>query len=164
MILLAFAENSIQLVPDGTLFIHIALILLMVFVLNATLFKPINRILEERERRTRGQLDEARETMRRVEEKMSAYERSLREARAEGYRMMEQMRVEAMRERQERLNAVRDEIERSVSVEKEKVRVQAEAARTTLETDAVRIASEIGSHILHRPLRDTSATGLDLLA
>jgi F0F1-type ATP synthase membrane subunit b/b' len=48
MTFVAFAENSIQLVPDGTLFLHIIIILLMVFVLNATLFKPINRILEER--------------------------------------------------------------------------------------------------------------------
>jgi F-type H+-transporting ATPase subunit b len=161
MILLAFAENSIQLVPDGTLFLHIALILVMVFVLNATLFKPINRILEERERRTRGQLNEARDTLRRVEEKMSAYERSLREARAEGYRLMEQVRAEAMRERQERLSGVREEIERSVSKEKESVHAQAEEARATLDTDAARIAAEISSHILHRPLRDTSTTGLD---
>jgi F-type H+-transporting ATPase subunit b len=161
MILLAFAENSIQLVPDGTLLLHIALILVMVFVLNATLFKPINRILEERERRTRGQLNEARDTLRRVEERMSAYERSLREARAEGYRLMEQVRAEAMRERQERLSGVREEIERSVAQEKESVHAQAEEARATLDTDAARIAAEIGSHILHRPLRDTSTTGLD---
>jgi F-type H+-transporting ATPase subunit b len=161
MILLAFAENSIQLVPDGTLLLHIALILVMVFVLNATLFKPINRILEERERRTRGQLNEARDTLRRVEERMSAYERSLREARAEGYRLMEQVRAEAMRERQERLSGVREEIERSLAQEKESVHAQAEEARATLDTDAARIAAEIGSHILHRPLRDTSTTGLD---
>ena len=30
MIALAFAENSIQLVPDGTLILHIAIILVMV--------------------------------------------------------------------------------------------------------------------------------------
>jgi F-type H+-transporting ATPase subunit b len=164
MILLAFAENSIQLVPDGTLLLHIALILVMVFVLNATLFKPINRILEERERRTRGQLNEARDTLRRVEERMSAYERSLREARAEGYRLMEEVRAEAMRERQERLSGVREEIERSLAQEKESVHAQAEEARATLDTDAARIAAEIGSHILHRPLRDTSTTGLDARA
>jgi F-type H+-transporting ATPase subunit b len=161
MILLAFAENSIQLVPDGTLFLHIALILVMVFVLNATLFKPINRILEERERRTRGQLNEARDTLLRVDEKMSAYERGLREARAEGYRLMEQVRAEAMRERQERLNGVREEIEGSVANEKDAIRAQAEKARATLDADAARIAAEIGSHILHRPLNDTSTTGLD---
>ena len=48
---LGFAENSIQLVPDGTLILHVIIILVMVFVLNATLYKPINRILEAREKR-----------------------------------------------------------------------------------------------------------------
>lgn len=161
MILLAFAENSIQLVPDGTLFVHIALILIMVFVLNATLFKPINRILEERERRTRGQMGEAREILLSVEEKMNAYERNLREARAEGYRLMEQVRAEAMGERQERVNGVRVEIERSVAEEKQAIQAQTEEARASLDRDAGRIASEIGAHILHRPLNDTSTAGLD---
>ena len=56
---LGFAENSIQLVPDGTLLLHILIILVMIFVLNATLYKPINRILEAREKRTKGRLSEA---------------------------------------------------------------------------------------------------------
>ena len=90
MIALAFAENSIQLVPDGTLILHIAIILVMVFVLNTTLFKPINRILEEREKRTRGRSGEAHDILNRVEEKLAHYEQTLRSTRAEGYRLMEQ--------------------------------------------------------------------------
>src|SRR4051794_37190931 len=107
MISLAFAENSIQLVPDGTLFLHIAIILVMVFVLNATLFKPINRILEEREKRTHGRSGEANDILRRVEEKIAHYEQTLRKTRAEGYRLMEQERAVAMNERQAKLNTVR---------------------------------------------------------
>src|SRR5215210_8296448 len=107
MILLGFAENPV-LVPDGTIFLHIIIILVMVFVLNATLFKPINCILEEREKRTRGRSGEARGILQRVEESTANYERSLREARAEGYRLMEQVREEAMRERQVVLNTIRE--------------------------------------------------------
>src|SRR5947209_1129969 len=59
---LGFAENSIQLVPDGTLLLHVLIILVMVYVLNATLFRPINRILEARDKRTRGRLTEARKS------------------------------------------------------------------------------------------------------
>ncbi len=160
MIFLGFAENSIQLVPDGTLFLHIAIILLMIYVLNATLFKPINRILEERERRTKGRSGEAHEIMRRVEEGLSRYERSLREARAEGYRLMEQERAKAMTERQTKLNAVREEINISLSEQKEAVRGQVDEARTTLEGDARRLAAEIGAHILHRPVSETTVSSI----
>src|SRR3954471_15385234 len=132
MISVAFAENSIQLVPDGTLILHIAIILVMVFVLNATLFKPINRILEERERRTRGRSGEAQDILRRVEENLAHYEGSLREARAEGYRLMERQRAEAMSERQGRLNAVREEINLLIVEQKNIIRAQAEEARATL--------------------------------
>ena len=83
MLFLASAE-SIQLVPDGTLVIHIAIIITMVFILNRVLFRPINRILDERENRTRGRSKEAREIIQRVGESMSRYEDSLRQARAEG--------------------------------------------------------------------------------
>lgn len=160
MIFLALAENSIQLVPDGTIFLHIAIILVMVSVLNRTLFKPINRILEERERRTRGRSGEARDILQRVEEATTNYEQTLREARAESYRLMEQERAEAMHERQLKLNTLREEINRTVEEEKEMIQVQTEEARRTLEADARGIAVEIGSQILHRPVGDISPSGL----
>lgn len=156
MFFLGLAENSIQLVPDGTLFFHIALILLMIFFLNKTLFKPINRILDERERRIKGGLSEARKVLHDVEESIARYERSLREARAEGYRLLEQERAEAMRERQLKLNEVREEIGRLVEEQKEAIRAQSEEARATLEKDARRMAAEISSHILHRPVGGVS--------
>ena len=65
--MLAFAE-SIQLIPDGTLLIHIVIIISMVFVLNRLLFKPINKILNDRERLTTGSSTEAHGILRRVEE------------------------------------------------------------------------------------------------
>jgi F-type H+-transporting ATPase subunit b len=160
MTFLGFAENSIQLVPDGTIFLHIALILVMVYVLNATLFKPINRILEERERRTKGRTGEARGIISDVEEKMSRYERSLREARTEGYSLMEQERADAMRERQIKLEAVREEINRLVQEEKDSINAQVSDVRATLENDARRIAAEIGAHILRRPIGGSPTAGI----
>jgi F-type H+-transporting ATPase subunit b len=161
MIFLGLAENSIQLVPDGTLFLHIAIILIMIFVLNATLFKPINRILEEREKRTRGRLGETGGILRRVEEGLSNYERTLREARAEGYRLMEQERGQAMGERQNKLNAVREEVANSLVGEKEAIRVQAEEARATLAKDSRQMAADIGAHILHRPVSETTVSSVN---
>ena len=152
MIALVFAKNSIQLVPDGTLLLHITIILVMVFVLNATLFKPINLILEKREGRTRGRSGEARDIMQSVEEKVSHYENALREARSEGYRLMEQERNAAMVERQSKLEMARADLSELVANQTDAIRTQADEARATLKEDSRRLASEIGAQILHRPM------------
>ena len=149
MTMLAFAE-SIQLVPDGTIVLHIAIIITMVFVLNKVLFKPINTILEERESRTQGRSGEARETIKRVEESVANYENSLRKARAEGYKLLEQKQAEAFGERQQKINLVRQEVEQQIGEQKDVIRAQATEARATLEGEAARIASGIRSQILGR--------------
>ena len=115
---LGFAENSIQLVPDGTLILHVIIILVMVYLLNITLYKPINQILAAREKRTRGRMSEAQEIMQGVGEKLGEYERSLRQARTEAYAMAEAKRLEAMEARQEKLNEMRAQLAASVAEQK----------------------------------------------
>ena len=151
---LGFAENSIQLVPDGTLILHVVIILVMVYVLNATLFKPINRILEARERRTKGRLSEAQEILKNVSEQLANYERQLRQARGEAYAFSESERGTAMQERQKELAEMRQQLSESIAREKEAIQEQADEARGTLETESRRLAREIGERVLSRPIGD----------
>jgi len=152
IVLFAFAEGSIQLVPDGTLVIHGLIILIMVAVLNVTLFKPINRILAERDLQTRGRLEEARLTLREIDKKIRDYERALREARAEGYKLLEQQKVEALRQREARLSSVKEEVGSFLAAEKRGITEQAEDVRITLLSEARRLALQISSRILGRPV------------
>lgn len=149
---LGFAENSIQLVPDGTLILHVLIILVMIFVLNGTLYKPINRILAAREKRTKGRLTEAQQILKDVSEKLSDYERQLRQARGEAYAFAESERAGAMQERQTKLNEMRRQLAESIRQEKQAIQKQADAARLTLEAESTRLASEIGSRVLDRPI------------
>ena len=154
MVLLAFAESQIQLVPDGTLLFHLAVIVIMVALLNATLLKPINRILEERERRTKGRLSEAQELLATVDHKLQEYERRLREARSEGYALMEQERMLLSRERERKVAEVKSEIASWLSNQKEKLRSEADEVRARLKVDARTRGLEISQQILHRQIRD----------
>ena len=147
--MLAFAE-SIQLVPDGTLVLHIAIIITMVFALNRFLFRPVNRILDERERRTRGRSDEAHEIIRRVKESLLQYENSLRQARAESYRLLEQQQSEASGERQRKVVMVRKELEEEIEEQKREIQAQADDARVALEGEARRAAASISSQVLRK--------------
>jgi len=150
--LLGFAENSIQLVPDGTLILHVIIILVMVWILNATLYKPINRILEAREKRTRGRLSEAQEILNDVNEKVSNYERQLRSARADAYATTEQERTAAMQARQQKLNEMRQQLSEEIAHEKQTIEQEAATARATLEDESRRIAQQIGERLLDRPV------------
>ena len=136
--------------PDGTIFVHILLVLLMVYVLNVTLFRPINRILEDRERRTRGRTTEAQDIMRQVEAKLSHYENTMRGARLQGYQLLEQQRAEALRKRQNRVSDLREELNKATEEQTRLIQAQMEEARGTLKNDASRVAAEIGRQILHR--------------
>lgn len=147
--MLAFAE-AIQLVPDGTLVIHIAIIITMVFVLNRLLFRPIGRILSERETRTGGRTGEARETIHRVKESLSRYENSLRQARAQGYGLLEQQQAAAYDERKRKVAVVREEVEHQVEQQKGEIRTQVEQARGSLREDAEQVAANISSNLLRR--------------
>ena len=146
---LAFAEgNSIQLVPDGTILIHIALILLMIWVLNRTFFRPINRVLEARSRSQGGRSSEAENTLRIVAEKNQQYETTIRQARLEGYNLIEAERTAALAERESKIGAIKSETEAMSEREKAALRAQADEARRQIAADAEKMADKISANIL----------------
>lgn len=151
-LLLTFAGNSIQLVPDGSLIVHGVIIIMMVVVLNRTLFKPINRILQERSSRTDGVVGEARRALDQIEESLRQYEQTLRSARAEGYRLLELQRLEAIREKERQLVSAKEVLGEQTAAAKEGIKVQTENARTTLGSEAEKIALKISAQILGRPV------------
>jgi F-type H+-transporting ATPase subunit b len=148
--LLAFAGNAIQLAPDGTLLFHLVLVVVMVGLLNVTLLKPINRILEERELRTKGRFDEAQNVLARVSEKLGEYEKRLREARSKGYVLLEEQRAAASRQHEERMGEVKTEVITWLDAEKRSLQLQQEQARAVLRVEAGTRASEISRQILGR--------------
>jgi F-type H+-transporting ATPase subunit b len=146
MFFLAFAE--VQLVPDGTIFIHIALILLMIWVLNRTFFRPINRVIQAREKNKGGRLGEAEEILRSVNEKQLRYEKTMLEARSEGYELIERERNQAVAERQQRVGTVKEEVTQELARQQQDLARQTAQTRASLEVEADKIAEKISSNIL----------------
>jgi F-type H+-transporting ATPase subunit b len=144
------AEASIQLVPDGTLLLHLVLIMVMVFVLNRTLLRPINRILAEREKQIGGRLSEAQMLSAEAEEKMRNYQAALRDARANGYRLLEKERAAGLKEKDEKLRRRREELSQGVAKELDSIRKQQEKVRAELEAQADSMGVLISTQILRR--------------
>lgn len=148
MFLLALAESPVQLVPDGTVIIHVALILLMIFILNRTFFRPINRILEAREKNRGGRFGEAEGILQEVDEKQSKYNQAMLEARSEGYEMIEKERAEAVAEREAVLASVKTETAQKFTAEKTELEQQTAQARAAIAAEAEKMAEKISSNIL----------------
>jgi F-type H+-transporting ATPase subunit b len=145
---LALAGNVLAL--DGSfLFIFIS-IFILIFILNRTLFKPINQVLDERERLSAGRIAEAKRMMDQYEERVNRYEEQLRAARAEAYQQQEAQRREALSARQELIAQVKDDAAQQVAAAKDEIAQHADNARKNLEQEARSMAATISSQILHR--------------
>ena len=151
-ILILLAETSIQLVPDGTILFHIALILVMVAVLNRTLFKPINQILTEREKRGTGAVAEAEDLERQVMAGNKQYNDALRAARASGYKLMEERRGEELRNREEVLGSLKTTIEARLM--RERAAIESQSTEAQNQFDSLPLGTQIRDQVL-KPLENS---------
>ena|SRR6185503_14788436 len=142
------AEASIQLVPDGTILLHIVVIVVMVAVVNRTLLGPINHILAEREKQIRGNLTEQQRLDAERAEKFEKYSATLRAARSEGYQLVEKERAGALAIKDEQVRKGKQEITSAVAAQLEILHKQEEQVRAELETQAAVISEEITARVL----------------
>lgn len=143
-----FLLATVQLVPDGTLFIHIALILMMIWILNRTFFRPINKIIQSREANKGGRFTEAESIMREVGVKRNSYNESMREIRTEGYEMIEKERTEANSAREKAVAEVKGETAQKLAAEKTEIERQSAEARASIAAEAGKMADQISASIL----------------
>ncbi len=146
MVLLLFQE--VRLIPDGTMLVHIALILLMIWVLNRTFFRPINRVIESRERNKGGRSGEAQEILKNIGEKQSRYDAAMLEARSEGYELIERERSQAIAGRQEKLGAVKEEVAELMARESADLDRQNREVKAAIAQQAEGMAERISASIL----------------
>ncbi|MEZ5427230.1 MAG: hypothetical protein R2747_13255 [Pyrinomonadaceae bacterium] len=150
MVFLAFAAEGggIQLVPDGTMLLHIVMILVMIWILNRTFFRPINKIIESRVKNQGGRYTEAEEILQKVDSKSAEFEAAMLEARSEGYELIEKERSKAVAKREKKMSAVKEEVAQKSAAEFEDLEKQTAAAKSEIATEAEKMAEQISSNIL----------------
>ena len=143
-------EATIQLVPDGTLLLHLLMVVVMVFILNRTLLKPINRILAEREKQVEGRLREAQALAAETEQKLKMYNEALHAARVDGYKLLEKERAEGLKAKDENVRIQREQAKREVAAQIDNIKRQEQSVKQELETQAVSISNLISAQVLRR--------------
>lgn len=135
---------------DGSIIPALIVFLALIAALNLILFKPLARILAERQSRTAGLMAAAQEKTNYQLHMFHEYQASIKSARMEGYRRQEQYRTEAMTRRAELLARARESAEQMVRESRDSIRSQVETAKQQLALDAQEIGRKITSSILDR--------------
>ncbi|MCI0490141.1 MAG: ATP synthase F0 subunit B [Blastocatellia bacterium] len=146
---LAAGEGNI-IQPDGSLVFTLVLFLIFIFLMNRLLFRPIGRVLDEREALTEGAVSEARAASRQYESRLADYEATIRQARADSYRQSEQQRAAALEERRRLIEEAKGQAGEKIESAKSEIAEQGERARAALEAESRQIADQISRTVLGR--------------
>ncbi|MGE0882652.1 MAG: hypothetical protein AB7P14_03820 [Blastocatellales bacterium] len=150
MIVLVLAGSVLSI--DGSFLVVFFSIFALIFILNRTLFEPINQVLDERERLGAGRLSEARQLLAQYDERLNKYEEQIQATRAEAYQFMEVQRREAQSARAAMIAEVKSETAAQITAVREEISKQTESAKSSLENEARAMAGVISSQILNRPV------------
>ncbi len=133
-----------------TIVIQVLQFLVLVYILNRLLFKPISQTMAERqgkiaawEERTQNFQDTARL-------KLESYENQLREERARAQESQERLTQELKEKEEENLRSVSEEADRMVASTQEGIEEEAERLKGELRQQAAEISQIVAEKVLGR--------------
>ena len=145
--------DELEILPNPKLLlILIAFFTLLVFPMNALIFKPIFKVLDERAEKTAGTRRHADRVFADAEEVLERYEASIREVRQEAEARRKQTLEQARADGGNRTGNARSEAEREVARAREEVATALEQARSELRNQSRALAREVAERVLGRNL------------
>ncbi len=144
----------------GDLFLQAVPTVLIVFLfylfLRANFFKPLERVMHERQERTVGAQRAAEASQAAAKEKIGAYQEALKKARAEVYAEQDAARRKLLEERNAQLREARNRAAEEVRAAKERIQEELAMERQKLDAASSQLAADIARMILERPPRISS--------
>jgi F-type H+-transporting ATPase subunit b len=144
------AESAVNVDLDLTLFVQLGFFLLLLVVLKPTLFDPMMRLFEEREKRIEGTRHKATKEDEKSAKALAKTEVILNKAREAGAAERDSLRAEGLKREAELMNVVRAETAATLESGRADIAKDAKAARTQLTGDVRTIANDIASRVLGR--------------
>ncbi|HEY2119637.1 MAG TPA: ATP synthase F0 subunit B [Candidatus Acidoferrum sp.] len=127
------------------------IVLLFYFIMRSLFFRPLLKVMAERDARTAGAQKAAEAAQAAAAEKIKQYEEALKQARAKVYMEQEAERKRLLDERAALLKAARNRAAAEVNSAKERVAGEFAAAKKDLEATTSQLAAEIAKRILQAP-------------
>jgi F-type H+-transporting ATPase subunit b len=149
-ILRQLGELFLQAVPT------VVIILIFYVVMRALFFKPLLKVMEEREARTVGARKAAENAQAVAAEKVKEYQDALRGARAKVYGEQDAARKRVLDDRAAKLKEARAKAAAQVGGAKEQISGELTAALRDVEKSVPQLSAEIVTRLLQTPLRPPS--------
>lgn len=124
-------------------FVLLANFLVLLFVLNTILFKPLVKIFKEREIATTGALDEARALSDKKDEAIAKMNAELLSAKSKAKEIFDSLREEGVTRQKEILSKAEAEAVEMIEKARNELQAEAEKARTALKADIEKFSEEI---------------------
>jgi F-type H+-transporting ATPase subunit b len=136
--------------PDISVIWVILAVLLLAVLLDRLLFKPLGRVMREREQAVRSAMDLAQTAAAKAQNATAEFDARLGAARADLYKQMDERRKVAEHYRTDVMAKTRAEVDDSLATAKTTLDTQAAAAKAQLEKDAESLGREIAQKVLGR--------------
>ena len=138
------------MLPDLSVVWVIFFVLVLTVLLNQLLFKPLQKVMGERETAIRSARELAERSAAEARAASAEFDQKTSVARAEIYKQMDEMRKVALNERNEILARTRAEAEAEVAAAGARLQADADEARRRLTADAEALGAQAADRILGR--------------
>ena len=135
---------------DGSLFIQIANFLVLIWILNIVVYRPIRKILIERNERIDG-LEKGIETrLKDAQEKDEEFSRGIREARVQGVKEKDALLDDAAAEEKQIIAKINEKAQADLVAVRAQIEKDIDEVRSALQSQVDDFARAIGQKILGR--------------
>lgn len=123
---------------------------LVVFSLTVFVFRPVLKIVRERDARMTGDREEAKQLVKRAEDRIAEYEQRIYQAKSEAKDIKSQILNTAGQKEREILAAAREESSQAIAKARQKLQEEAKDLMPAMKQEAERIATVMASTVLGR--------------
>ena len=142
--------GGITVMPDSSFGIQIINFLILIFLLNLVLYKPIRKILIQRKEKIDGLEDSIKEHHADVEEKEASWAKGIKEARNKGLEAKEALIQEAEAEEKQIIDRINAKAQEDLAQLRQQIEADIEGVRTSLQQEVDGFADAIRQKILGR--------------
>jgi len=139
--------------PDITLIIQMINFLILLFILNLILFRPIRNVIKKRNQIIQNFNSDISSLTDEAQDSMERFEQKVLEAKKEGMAQVNKMKGEGERAEADLISATNTEVQAKIEEARKKVASDIQAARTQLQAQVQAFSVAVTEKVLGRSIQ-----------